>query len=95
MNCYSLNPSITLQYLRKGEGSIFLPYEEEGGTWTPPFPSGTVERKLDITCGLDYTIFYNFYIKVGFGKRFWYNYNHVSGDDKDDLQFSIALWAVL
>jgi hypothetical protein len=95
MNRYGLNPSITLQYVRKGEGSIFLPYEEEGGTWTPPFPSGIVERTLDITCGLDYTLFYNFYIEADFGKRFWYNYNHVSGDDRDDFLFNVSLWAVL
>jgi hypothetical protein len=95
MNRYSLNPSVTLQYVRKGEGSIFLPYEEEGGTWTPSFPSGTVEQTLDISCGLDYTVLYNFYIKAGFGKRFLYNYNHVSGDDKNEFLFNISVWAIL
>lgn len=95
MNRYGLNPSVALEYSRKGEGSIFLPWEEEGGTWTPSFPSGVVERKLDITFGLDYTFRYNFYIEAGIGKRYWYNYSHVSGDDRDEFLLNVSLWAVL
>lgn len=95
MNRYGLYPGFKIDYMRKGEGSIFLPYEEEGGDWNPPFPSGIVEKKLEIKLGLDYTLKYNFYIKADVGKQYWTNYNHISGNDMDDTIFNIALWAVL
>jgi hypothetical protein len=95
INQYGIFPHCAVDYIRKGEGSIFIPYEQEGGDWNPPFPSGIVEKKLEFKFGLNYTLRYNFYIKGAVGKRYWTNYNHVSGDDRDENIFNIALWAVL
>lgn len=38
---------------RKGEGSLFIPYESELGPVDPPFPSGIVEKRLGWTIGLN------------------------------------------
>lgn len=95
MNKYGLYPRFTLQYTRKGEGSIYVPYEQEGGSWTPPFPSGIVEKKLDITAGLQCVLRYRFYIGADFGKEYFYNYNHMSDDDRDEFLFNIAVWVIL
>lgn len=95
LNQYGLYPSLVLNYTRKGEGTIFLPFEEEGGTWTPPFPSGIVERKLDATLALDYTLRYNFYMKASIGKRFWHNYNHIVSDNRNDLILNLSLWVIM
>ena len=38
--------SLNLDYVRKGEGDLYTPYEEEQGDKTPPFPSGIVEKSL-------------------------------------------------
>lgn len=95
MNKYGLYPSFEVNYVRKGQGSIFLPYEEEGGTWNPPFPSGVVEKKFDVLVGLDYVLHYNSYLESKIGKRYWTNYNHISGDERDDVLFNLALWVIL
>ncbi len=95
MNKFGLYPRMEFNYTRKGEGSIFLPYEEEGGSWNPPFPSGVVEKKIEGKIGLDYIFRYNFYVKIDVGKRYWKNYDHIESDDRDDTIFSVALWAVL
>jgi len=95
MNGQGLNPSIVLNYIRKGEGSIFLPFEQEGGTWTPAFPSGMVEKKLDIKFCLDYNLPYNLYLKANIGRRYWYNYNHISGNDPAGTIFDLSFWMIM
>ncbi len=95
MNTYGFYPHIAVDYIRKGEGSLHLPYEEEGGPLDPPFPSGVVEKQFDVTFGLDYLFKYNFHLEVDIGKRYWTNYSHISGDDRDDALFNIALWVVM
>lgn len=95
MNTYGLYPRVTLQYTRKGEGSISIPYEQEGGSWTPPFPSGVVEKKLDITAGLNCVLRYKFYINIDVGRRYWTNYDHISDDDRDEMLFHISMRMVM
>lgn len=95
MNRFGLYPKLGIEYARKGQGSIFLPYEQEGGTWKPPFPSGIVEKKLQIDFGFDYTLRYNFYLKVKAGQRFWRNHGHLPGNDLNDTTFDLSLWAIL
>ncbi len=95
MNTYGLHPCLEIQYVRKGEGSIFLPYDGEGGPLNPPFPSGVVEKKFEITLGTNYLIRHNFYIHACVGRRNWSNFNHILHDDRDETIFTIALWAVL
>jgi hypothetical protein len=47
LTCY-LSPASTVNlnfnYVRKGEGDLYHPYEETGGDKTPPFPSGIAEK---------------------------------------------------
>ena len=95
VNKYGLYPSLEMNYIRKGQGSIFLPYEEEGGTWNPPFPSGVIEKKLDVLVGLNYLLQHNSYLEAKIGKSYWTNYNHTSGDDRDDFLFNLAVWVIL
>ncbi len=95
MNRYGLYPYITMDYIRKGEGSIYLPYEEEGGPLNPPFPSGTVEKQFEVKLGLNYTFKYNFYLKADIGKRYWTNFDHIQGNDRDETLFNISFWAIM
>jgi hypothetical protein len=95
MNEYNLYPSMAFEYVRKGQGSIFLPYEQEGGTWTPPFPSGIVEKKLEVDLGFDLILRYNFYCRAKLGKRYWKNFSHAPGNDNNETVFDISLWAIL
>ena len=48
---YLLSPrayiSLSLDFVRKGEGDLFHPYEDNWGSdKTPPFPSGVVEKSI-------------------------------------------------
>jgi hypothetical protein len=94
-NHYGLEPTLALEYVRKGEGSIFLPYEEEGGDWNPPFPSGTVEKDLAVSLGLDYPLWNKLYLRAEVGKRFITNYNHTQGDDQDDFLLALSIRAIM
>ncbi|MBN2621329.1 hypothetical protein JXB22_09610 [candidate division WOR-3 bacterium] len=94
VNRLHCHPRVYLEYTRKGEGSIFRPYEEEGGTWTPPFPSGVVEKKLDLRFGIEYAFKNNIYIQADIGKVWWENYGHEAGNDVDDTVLTAALWIV-
>jgi len=94
VNKFRLYPGIKIEYTRKGEGSIFLPYEEEGGDWNPPFPSGIVEKKFRMKTGVDYILKYNFYLSIDINKTYWRNYNHEPGNDRSEFSFNFSLWAV-
>jgi hypothetical protein len=94
MTVFGLYPDIRISYTRKGEGSIFLPYEEEGGDWTPPFPSGIVEKNFEVTVGLQYVFRYNFYIQCEAGKRYYTNRNHISGNDDNETILNVGLSAI-
>lgn len=94
-NRYNFYPMLEIDYVRKGQGSIFLPYEQEGGTWTPPFPSGIVEKKMEIDFGFDLILRYNFYCRAKIGKRYWRNYSHIPGNDTSETIIDINLWAIL
>jgi hypothetical protein len=95
MNRYGLYPTITFEYVRKGEGSIYLPYEEEGGDWTPPFPSGIVEKKTEFDLGFDLVLRHNFYCRARFGRQYWQNLSHISGNDNNETVIDLSLWAIL
>ena len=95
VNTSPLWPYLRLVYTRKGEGSIHLPYEEEGGDWTPPFPSGTVEKTLETTIGARVMVHRMFVLRGEVGRISWKNYQHTAGNDDDDTFFTITLWALL
>jgi len=94
INAIPLNPMVTIEYTRKGEGTIFLPYEEEGGDWNPSFPSGVVEHKLNMRLGVYYAIKNNIHVHTDIGQVRWHNFEHAADDDRNDLVFSASLWIV-
>ena len=90
-----MHPYLAFRYIRKGEGSIFVPYEDEGGPTNPPFPSGIVEKKLEFSAGVKYTFRNLFHCAGDIGRRNIDNYGHVEGDNRNDTFFSIGLWVIL
>jgi hypothetical protein len=95
MNRFDVFPYISTLLIRKGEGSVYIPYEDEGGTINPAFPSGIVERLLEIKIGVDYSLLHNFYITAEVGKSYHENVNHVGGDDSEEFIFEIRFGAIL
>ena len=91
---FGLNPKIVVHYTRKGEGSIFLPYEQEGGDWNPPFPSGVVQKSLDARLGLDYCLRNSYYLQADIGRQLVTDVNHQNGNNKTETLFRINVWAV-
>jgi len=89
-----LSPNMSISYTRKGEGSISLPYEEEGGPINPPFPSGIVEKNLEVKLGIDYTPKPKFYIKIEVGRRLWRNNNHIPNNDVNETLCNIGIWMI-
>ena len=95
VNAYGIYPSLSLAYTRKGEGSIFLPYDEEGGPLNPPFPSGVVEKTLEIKLGIDYKFRRNFHLGAEIGQMLRDNVDHITGNDTEDTVFGVSLWLIL
>lgn len=89
-----ITPSVTVNYARQGEGSIYLPYEIEGGDWDPPFPSGVVERTMNFTLSAEYSVQGIVFVKIGAGKEFTKDQDHVPGNDTDDVTLNASLWLV-
>lgn len=88
-------PHIRFIYTRKGEGSIYLPYEDEGGDWTPPFPSGVVEKTLEMAVGARVMVHRRFVFRGEVGRNSWTNYQHTAGENDDETFFTLTLWAML
>lgn len=95
MTVYGIYPSGEITYERKGEGSIFLPYEEEGGDWNPPFPSGVVEKTLTFRFGVGFVMGDLFHGRLSVGKQYSTNYGHAPDNDQSDILFNASLWIVL
>ena len=70
---------VNFDYLRRGEGTWYLPHEEEGGDKLPPFPSGVVEKStggwIDIRHEFD-----RFIIRGRIGSRQIENRHNQPGD---------------
>ncbi len=94
LNASGVIPGLAIEYVRKGAGDIFLPYEEERGSANPPFPSDTVETKLKITFGIDVQFARNFYLKTSFGLQYYNNYKHIWAHKKTENLFLINLTAI-
>jgi hypothetical protein len=95
LNQHNIFPHVRIDWLRKGEGSIYLPYEEESGPTNPPFPSGVVDKTLKIEVGTRYNLMRNFYLTMDVGKIYRYNMNHVADNDTDEFVVSLSFQALL
>jgi hypothetical protein len=95
VNAHGIFPYFSINYKRKGEGSIFIPFEDEGGSINPPFPSGVVEKTLEIKLGIDYRFRRNLYLGIEIGQARRDNIDHIAGNDADDNVFDVSLWVIL
>jgi len=95
VNAYGIYPHFSIGYIRKGEGSIDLSYEEEGGPINPPFPSGVIEKTLEIRLGVDYKFRRNFHLGAEIGRMLRDNVDHITGNDTEDTVFDVSLWVIL
>ncbi len=95
VNAYGIFPYLSIDYIRKGEGSIFVPFEDEVGAINPPFPSGVVEKTLKMKFGIDCKFRRNFHLSAEVGRLQRDNVDHITGNDMDDTIFDLSLWVVL
>jgi len=89
-----LYPSLKVEYTRQGEGTIFLPYETELGDPNPPFPSGIVQKTVNIMPGISYRLKRNFYLQVECGPAIIRNLNHVLGQNETQLMLNAGAWMI-
>jgi hypothetical protein len=94
-NKYGVRPRLEINFIRKGEGSIYLPYEVEGGPINPSFPSGIVETTFEIRCGIDYTLKKRFNVRGSLGRMYKYNADHIPDYDREEWVFDAGLWLIL
>ena len=80
----------TFDRVRRGEGTLFLPFEEEGGDETPLFPSGVVERSTGAWIDLRHELG-SLTIRGRLGYRWMENRRNQAGDDGGN---SFAHWVV-
>ncbi len=89
-----LYPRLQVTYTRRGEGSIYLPYEEELGDPNPPFPSGVVEKTFQTVLSLGYQMRGHYHLTAGAGWSGTNNEDHVDGRSADHLSFNAGVWAM-
>ncbi len=87
-------PGFTLNYVRKGEGSIFLPYEIERGPAYPDFPSGIVEKTLKISGHLDLQMNIHTHLGIETGKVYQWNKGHSPGVDNQKFFLDLKIWLI-
>lgn len=76
-------------YKRHGEGSISLPYETEGGTMTPEFPSGIVETTMTGRFSASWNIMDNIEAKGYIEYNDISNLDNIQNNNLSDLSFRI------
>ncbi len=95
LNRKRIVPRIRFEFTRKGEGSIFLPYEIERGPAYPAFPSGVVEKRLVILPGIEWYAGQRFYLNIEAGREYIHNMNHIPGSDENKAIFKTRIWFLL
>lgn len=95
VNAYGIFPRLTFDYIRKGEGSIYVPFEDEGGTINPPFPSGVVEKTIRLELGVDYRFRRNIHMAVTIGRQYKDNADHITGNEIDNTIFDVSLCMIM
>lgn len=91
LNHKGITPYFKLEGIRKGEGSIYVPYEVERGSANPPFPSPVVEKNLKVIIGLDVSLHRNLYLDVNGGRQVYENFGHISGQRESENIFDLNL----
>ena len=88
-------PRLSLRYRRQGEGTIFLPFEEEGGPIDPPFPSGIVDETLELRAGTGCLFRRNVHLQADIGRQWRWNIDHVAGADAETWLLELRLSIIL
>ena len=78
-------------YTRKGEGTSSVPYEAEGGSLTPPFPSGIVEKRQRIAVGSAWEPLWWCRLSAEVGREKTTNVGHVEGQIVEGSTAAIAI----
>jgi hypothetical protein len=92
VNAIGLYPGLRVEYIRQGSGTISLPYETELGDPNPPFPSGVVQKTLNLMPGISYRLKRNFYLQVETGAAIIRNQSHVTGQDQTQFLLNAGGW---
>lgn len=87
-------PKIRFEFTRKGEGSIYLPYEIERGSAYPEFPSGIVEKKITIHSGIECFIGRHLSLNIEAGREQINNFEHQSGVNKKNNILNASFWFI-
>jgi hypothetical protein len=82
--------TISASLLRRGEANGFESFVE-GEDASPPFPSGVVEKTLDLGTRLRWELAHNSSLNVDFLRSFVMNKDHRSGDDEWDTSIRFDL----
>ncbi len=85
-----INIEVIPSLYRKGEGTIDLPFEEEGGDPNPPFPSGIVETTKELSVGLEYFPSLLLNIKFNLKHQIIENEAHIQGSNTTKDIFSLS-----
>ncbi len=88
-------PKMEIEFVRKGEGSIYLPYEIERGPAYPEFPSGFVEKSFSFLPGIEIYINPRLFFNIEAGKRYVNNFEHNPNSKKNKYICNIWLWFIL
>jgi hypothetical protein len=91
----NIYPYVSIDYSRKGEGSLYVPYETELGPANPPFPSGIVQKDLVLMIGICYIHRSMFFFSAEAGRKTIKNNGNVQGADASDTLVRLALSIML
>lgn len=89
-----LYPRVSVSYTRRGEGSIYLPYEVELGDPDPAFPSGVVEKTLEAVLSLRYQLRDHYNLTAAAGWTGIENEGHVASRTDGRLGFNLGIRAM-
>jgi len=91
INISNFFPRLNFEFVRKGAGSIFVPYEVERGPANPPFPSPVAENHLKMTFGIESFWSSKLFFDIETGAEFYKNFGHEPGIDKRENIFNARL----
>lgn len=85
-------PKMAFEFIRQGEGNIYLPYEVERGPAYPEFPSGIVEKKISILPGIEFYIHPRLFFNIEAGKKYIFNFAHIRDSNKNENIINLWFW---
>ena len=94
----SLNFYLQYSQTRKGEGSLYTPWDEpwmdntvEEG-YSEPFPTVVVEKRKALSVSIRYFPSIHWGLEADYRYCRRQNANHITGDSREDVSWRIGLW---